>query len=243
MRILPSQVVGFARKVFSWVDDSTLRTHMDLASQHLGEVSTFLELIESVPPELIDLQGDDFLRFVTARHKLKTTVAKWASGQAWPFGPDYSMGGVHPIATLTELMERCPDTTVAPNTPDLLFVRNVKMRAILRRDLSDAEADLEHRDYKSATVLAGSIIEAFLLEAIERRKPGTRTNAVNRWIARGGNIFIAPPKPPKTLPAAVDEWSLAQMVEVAVELDLLFSRYRECGACLPSLPEPDSSRS
>jgi hypothetical protein len=69
---------------------------------------------------------------------------------------------------------------------------------VLRTDANSAFSDLLNHEYKSATVLAGSVVEAQLLWALEETDPTT--------------LAAKFPRQPKR---ALNEWMLGDMIEAA----------------------------
>jgi hypothetical protein len=80
------------------------------------------------------------------------------------------------VLLLRVLLAKCPDEAPSPGTAELLFVTDADLRESIQRDISAANQDAVNGEWKGATVLAGSAIEALLLWAVqdvERRTPGT----------------------------------------------------------------------
>src|SRR5439155_3469276 len=70
-----------------------------------------------------------------------------------------------------------------------------------------------NRGWKSATVVAGSVVEALLLWAIDQKPPAEQTRAIQD--ATSKKKLSAQPDP------SLDQWVLAQLIPVAAELKLI----------------------
>ena len=68
-------------------------------------------------------------------------------------------------------MKKCPDTAPSAQTAGLEFIEDEGLRENLRIDISSAERAIADGVWKGATVLAGSIVEALLLWALQARNP------------------------------------------------------------------------
>jgi hypothetical protein len=82
----------------------------------------------------------------------------------------------------------------------------------LRVDKSDADRALSDGEWKAATVLAGSIIEALLLWTISQREADI-TRAIAGLQRRNVNL------PPANRPP--EEWNLHEYIEVSAELKII----------------------
>lgn len=108
---------------------------------------------------------------------------------------------------------RCPDEAAILRHDQLLFIKEEHFRVALERDFSAANSALKNGEWKAATVLAGSVLEALLLWAVEKEDPvkveGARQVAVQRRRLRS--------KPNNDLL----RWDLLEYIEVAVVLNLI----------------------
>jgi hypothetical protein len=95
----------------------------------------------------------------------------------------------------------CPDQLPAPSTHDLNFIADADLRADLRFDISAINQELANGEWKSATVLAGSVIEALLLWKLSTLNASDVASAEANVLKR------------KTKP--LDEWDLHAFIEIA----------------------------
>jgi hypothetical protein len=64
---------------------------------------------------------------------------------------------------IRRLFASLPDDAADPESPVLAFITPEDFREMLRRDLSSADRCFDAGDWKAATVVAGSVVEALLL--------------------------------------------------------------------------------
>ena len=63
-------------------------------------------------------------------------------------------------------------------TTELVFIPDAGLREGLRLDISTANQALANGEWKAATVLAGSVVEALLLWAVDQQLPAAITQAI-----------------------------------------------------------------
>jgi hypothetical protein len=69
----------------------------------------------------------------------------------------------NPVFLLPTAMRACPDEAPSPRTAALAFSGDQALRDSIRLDISAANQALAEAEWKGATVLAGSAVEALLL--------------------------------------------------------------------------------
>src|SRR5436309_10455167 len=115
-------------------------------------------------------------------------------------------------------MAACVDYAATVATTPLSFIADAALRESIRLDMSGAHRDLGQGEWKGATVLAGSAIEALLLWALqerERNKPGDVPAAVAALI--GSKTLKGNPGADLEGPA----WHLHEYVEVAAHMSII----------------------
>lgn len=99
----------------------------------------------------------------------------------------------------------------AVESRDFSFVQDDKIRAILSRDFQEVQRAIISNSWKSAIILAGSSIEAILLDLLKNNKEV----ALNADSAPSSNDL--------------DKWDLNQLINVAVEIELVDSHVANLG--------------
>lgn len=185
MRIVPSQVTAFILKAYPM--DRQLAAlyptmappeglprlkEMVLGMDDRAKLVALLDLVNMVPPELLTLAPADQADFVIATSIIQARVQEWDQNRLDArLKPTEVLGNENPVHTLYRLLKACPDEAPEAATPDLPLVSDPNFRADLRLDISGAHRALSHGEWKAATVLAGSVIEALLSWALKTFPP------------------------------------------------------------------------
>lgn len=194
-RVVPSQVVEAIDVVFP-----TAARGEDLGGIGFiygGKLLGLVRLVEEVPAELLTVSGSDYSTLISMKELIKFRVQMWISRG----GSDNLTGSA--VSELRRIMKLCPDEAPSPTTASLSFVTSVDLRNSIRLDVSSAFAGLHSGEWKTATVLAGSAIEALLLWAIEEKQA-----------AGAGLPASAPTKP-------LGRWDLSDYVTVSADMGLI----------------------
>jgi hypothetical protein len=112
------------------------------------------------------------------------------------------------VSLIRQALAQCPDDFPAASTAELNFITNaVSFRENLRMDMSAVNAALTNGEWKAATVLAGSVVEALLLWALEQ-KPQQE-------------ISVATAQLNRKFEANIQKWDLADYIDVAEVLKII----------------------
>lgn len=126
-------------------------------------------------------------------------------------GPMCGFSNQNPVKLMYKALSTCHDRNPALATHELEFITPIDFRDDLRRDITEIDVSLANGEWKSATVLAGSTIEALLLWDLQNRRPEpVRKQASTDAIASGA--LNAPPKP------NLEDWVLHQYIEVSAAI-------------------------
>jgi hypothetical protein len=174
-RVLPRQVIDFLDHTFP--DFSTNEAPLS-GSEPLGradhyEIDAILSLVSEIAPELIVLEWEDYVEFTVALHMLSDL-----RGQTHFTGAP-SFGQINPFALLRRVLEKCPNEVPRPSTVELAFISPPSVREALRLDMSEAGEAFANGEWKAATVLAGAVMEALLLWALEKKNEADLAKALN----------------------------------------------------------------
>jgi hypothetical protein len=204
-RAVPSQVCSLIRKIFP-----TLAKEMAEKCQQqirrASDIRAVLELLGRIPDELIRLSADDAVVFWANAFALRNA---WedrvkANGHHNVFDKPLSEADHTLLFEIERLLAKCPDEASAAQTTGLEFLPDAPFRESLRTDISAANSALMDHEYKAATVLAGSVVEALLLWGLDK----VGESSV-RATARGV---------PKT---TLNEWHLGDMIDPAYACQLI----------------------
>lgn len=220
MRVLPHDLVEAIDTQLPWVRD--WERQINLRAQYEGRAREILpgilRLLDGVPEELLVVSSQQRSRFMLAQAALEevlTSSRNHGNTFTWPRLND----NVDCVSVIREVLAACPDEAPSSSASELGFIPNERLRLLLGNDLGSAERALNGGEWKAAMVLAGSIIEALLLWAIQLRHVTDRQAAMDRAVCSGkldaslqvGNLIAR-------------EWTLHSYIEVALELDEIKER-------------------
>jgi hypothetical protein len=205
-RIVPSQVVQFIDQVFPFLREGQ---GAELHRNHAGEAAGLLRLVDSIPEELISISGREYVDYVCSVAAIRERLDLWRN----VYNPNISMSlgpmmrGLNPVTMIRSALSNCHDEYPSRASAGLAFLSDQNLRENLRIDISAANRALVTGEWKAVTVLAGSIVEAILLWAIQEKSP-----------AEFARVTAISPKLPSTAP---DEWHLPDYIVAAERLSIL----------------------
>jgi hypothetical protein len=197
-RIVPSQVCALISRLFPDLDGEKAEKGQH-GIRRAADVKAVLDLIERMPGELIRLPAGDEALFWANVSALRT---QWedrvkANGHHNVFAKPLTESEHTPPFEIKRLLAKCPDEAPAPQTTGLDFLPDTDFRDGLRTDISSTTSSLLNHEYKASTVLAGSVVEALLLWALEQTgaaavaaaAPKAPTKPFNAWLL--GEMILA----------------------------------------------------
>jgi hypothetical protein len=211
-RVIPSQVVAFIDKAFPFAAGGK---DQGLDRAYAGRLHPLLELLRQLPSELIVLDDAAALELVICTAAVESAVHTFENVGHGPALDAFSSIGKNPIVTIRASLARCPDQHPAPGTSELAFISDADLRRILRLDISAVERALSNGEWKAATVLAGSVIEALLLWKVGTL-PVAQVDAARQCAIDTGALTAKAPKV-----RDLDEWRLHHFAEVVPFLGFL----------------------
>jgi hypothetical protein len=213
-RVLPSDVVKVINQLLPDVDAPSFAPSKQVADR----VAAVLDLLDQVPDELIVLDSPTFAAYVANRAALRQLLAAWTAATDIKALAPLKGYGKNPIALIKEILAACPDQAPTVATSELLFIKDPQLQKSLRLDLSEANRAVVSSEFKAAAVLAGSVLEALLLYAIEEHEKKTPGAIATACAALGtAGIFTANPGGDPT----ARTWSLHHYTEVAGQLKII----------------------
>ena len=172
-------------------------------------LSSIVDLLEQVPDELLTMDSVTYGKFILAKAQIKDIVEAWKANRmaGHPLQTVQWPSSLNPVTIIRDALATCPDESPTPSTSDLTFITDSDLRMNLRNDMGAINRALSNGEWKAATVLAGSVVEALLLWALHQQQPGTVAAIVQ----------VAPQLPTKPL----DEWNLADYIEAAERVPII----------------------
>lgn len=166
LRIVPSQAVQMIDVLFSQFRDqnNTQEGRMSLHPGDANNVSAILDLVERIPSELLILEPTEYSQFLIAISVLKNQVDEWnLRGNTGKLTRIPGLSELNPITIVRRALVQCSDEAIYTESSELNYISDIKLRDNIWGDISGIRRALANQEWKAATVLAGSGIEALLL--------------------------------------------------------------------------------
>ena len=206
-RVVPSQVVDSIDKLFPWAkNQKESDDKYYLAAGNSCSLAAILDLIQQLPSELITLGPEDFTEFVSGAASLRTLLQQWQSGD-FSYHRIPGLRHLSPVTLIRQALAKCPDEFPSASTSELTFIADPTFRDNLRLDISATNSALRNGEWKAATVLAGSVIEALLLWSLLRRNQG--------------DVSAAAAKLELKVTSNLEKWDLHEYIEIAAGLSIV----------------------
>lgn len=200
---VPSQVRSLIERLFPETPTGSPLPG-EVGGYNAAYVAAVLDLLDRVPEELIRLSGDDFAMFWANVSSLRAAkLARSATSDNVRVMPIRGCNQ-RPLGEIYRLLGLCPDEAPVSPSKGLEFITDAAFRESLLIDVGAANSALVNHEYKASTVLAGSVVEALLLWALQTEgEPNVRA------AVRG-----APSKP-------FDDWTLESLISAAHSLGII----------------------
>jgi hypothetical protein len=181
-------------------------------------LAALVKLVDAVPQDLIVLEPAQYAALIASVACIKAMGDVFQSSRA-PSTLALRLRGYdeNPVFLVRKAMAACPDEAPSRATTGLVFIADQPLRESIRLDMSAAHQSLSQGEWKGATVLAGSAVEALLLWALQERdknKPGEISAAVRVLLGKTLNR-----DPGSDLEG--QGWHLHEYVEVASHLQII----------------------
>jgi hypothetical protein len=210
-RVVPSQVVNFINIL--WPINNDLN---NLQRSQAGQLSGLVNLVDQIPGELLVMDSVSYTSFVCGRAHISQKLVTWAS----VLDREHHLGvmpGPTPsnaVMVIRDALGQCPDASPAPGTSELNFVPDADLRTNLRNDIGAINVALSNSEWKAATVLAGSAIEALLLWGLGPPRPVADITAAIAALVTAGKHSRQPD-------TNLERWDLHEYTEVAAHLGII----------------------
>jgi hypothetical protein len=211
-RIVPSQVVAFLDTI-PLPPDEGFSTHA--YSIDTADVSGLVDLLGQIPEELLSMDASTYALFICYKARIRDTALAWSAHTDSTLHPSRFLMSplVQALRGIRDALARCPDESPAPATSELKFITDTDLRANLRNDIGAVGRALSNGEWKAATVLSGSTIEALLLWSLGQRPPVDITTATT--------ALVSSRKLSRQPDSNLDRWDLHEYNEVAYNLGLI----------------------
>lgn len=209
-KVVPSQVVAFIDKSYGAEPQGGFGS---LDFNNGPTIETIAGLCKQIPEELIALGAEDFNVFTACVSTMEYWADRWRiGGNVGTLDKVRGYQQQHALSLLRAVLVKCPDAASAAAIGGLTFIDDKEYREELRRDISAAYSAERNGEWKGATVMGGSVVEALLLWRL-RQQDAAQVNAV---VAAAGQAGFQVPQA-----AQLDSWNLAQYIEIARRMGLV----------------------
>jgi hypothetical protein len=211
--IVPSQIVSAIDRFYPWaaVNQAGRPTGYD----QLKQFAVIVQLIGQLPDGILVVEPADYLLFTIAVEVIREQASIWHlrgnTGTTLRNIPGH--GNLHPIHVVRSVLAKCPDEMPSPETQELRFIEDDALRGSIWQDVASTNRALSNLEWKAATVLAGSAIEALLLWGLNQTAEEEKNGAIEASLQEG-ELGAAPP-------AELERWSLHQYISVSRRIGLI----------------------
>lgn len=173
-------------------------------------------LADQIPGELLTMESALYALFISAKGHIRHRLVYWATSdpnRGHDLGVMPGQPEQIPVTVIRDALAKCEDESPAPATSELNFIADPDLRTNLRNDIGAINRALVKGEWKAATVLAGSAIEALLLCDLQNRRQATFPAAVTALVAN--HTFQQQPS------SDPEEWTLHHYVEIEAHLGII----------------------
>lgn len=192
-RVFPSQAMVLIDQLFPFAaaqHETGDIVAIDYAEAH--KVTALLELLDRIPSELIDIEGEKYEAYLAGVAILKTAVKSWqesGDGATTVRFISEEYGILNPVTLIRQALAECSEEFPTTSAVKLSFISDVKLRDNLCFDIKMAYQAFSNGEWKAATVLAGAAIESILLWSLQVQPYFSRlttledkpTDIITRW--------------------------------------------------------------
>jgi hypothetical protein len=216
-RVVPSQVVDLIDKLFPDANAEIEGQPIRLSFDDSIQLRAVVDLAQQIPAELIILNGSQYAEYNAAIAAIRWSLERWIGiERATQTSPLLCIRGLRqysPVALIGQALSNCPDQIPSAKTAELKFIRDKVLRNGLRLDISSVHTSLANGEWKAATVLAGSAVEALLLWSLRKSTATARKTAIANAMTNG-NLKQRPDN-------NLLRWDLHEYLEVAAKLNII----------------------
>jgi hypothetical protein len=211
-RVVPSQVVEVIDRMFPQIQEEVEGHPFYLRQGHSAECAAILDLLEQLPSELLIMDSDHYVEFISSVAAIRDAIEFWRNWSEsmqtdWVLSRVKGLRELNPITLIRQALTMCPDEFPSPNTQELTFISDGALRQSLRSDISAVNQALLGGEWKAATVLAGSVVEALLLWKLQQQSNSIISAAVS-------NLSFK-------VDSNLEKWDLYTYIQVAAALTLI----------------------
>ncbi len=215
-RVVPSQAVELIEKLFPRAKDQLQSTNpftLD-GKHHLMSLATIIEVYEQIPSELIHLSSERYMELISAVAAIKIKIEEWKFRSDTGIQEIPGLEKLNPINLIYRALTECPDEFPSVDTTELLFIKDDEFRINIEIDISTAYKAHSNGEWKAATILAGSVIEALLFWKLNEYDDSDDLESARIKLIEKGAIDRKSSRKP-------ENWYLHIFIEVSEEIGII----------------------
>ena len=203
------------RKMLS--DPSLRNREFNTNARNVDAVAGLVRLLDEIPGRLLTFGREQHACWIAAveglRRALQAIEHISLDVRSYPVHGVVACDSLNVMLVLRDALAQCPDELPAPEIAGLEFIEDAALRADLSMDIDHVRGAFARDDFKSATVIAGAVVEALLLWGIqkcgsERWEPAAAKKGIRQW-TRDHN--------------GPEHWSLEDYLKIVPDLDMVGS--------------------
>lgn len=117
-------------------------------------------MVDQIPDELLQLDSKGYGEFVAAGEAIRQAVLTWPHQSGLMLEKVRGIRKINPVALIYRALSKCSDQHPPADVVGLGFITDKALRDDLRQNIATVFRALSNHEYKAATVIAGSVIEA-----------------------------------------------------------------------------------
>ncbi len=173
-----------------------------------GVIQAIIDLVDRIPKAMLPTDAETLKDLYLSIGEIRYRIECWRYGR----GRDSIVRQPHTkdmtaLGLLRSVLRKCSETYIPEWIDELRFVENLDLREDIRNDVACAHSSVDSGNWKAACVLAGSAVEALILDNHSARLP-----EVTAMIA-GKNLGLSVEK--------INYWGLASHLDIAKHLGAL----------------------
>jgi hypothetical protein len=217
-RILPSQVVVLIDRAFPGAraqldqpDGPARDWYVDAG--HSGTLAALVDFVERIPSELLALDSEHYVELLMGMEAIRTAIGTWQiRGSVNELRKVHGFSNLNPVSLVRRALALCPDQAPSPAAAGLVFIADQQLRDDLRLDISAATSSFADAEWKTATVMAGAVVEALLLWKLNQQPQIT---------IQAKNQLLGTPEFGNDPGNNLESWSLRPLIQVAAHLGVI----------------------
>jgi hypothetical protein len=192
----------------SWCRPSHALEYMDriiaerdaFGRNYIKTTESIAAVLDQVDPQLLfeGLTAEERVAWLGTLAQVHSVLSTWQRGERATLGMEFQ--------ALRLLLAKCGDEPKPVALPRLTFIAGRKLRHVVARDIDAVKRLINASEWKAATVLGGSVLEALLLDRLER--PTLKARALAYGASKGWKNDLA-------------RWDLAHLIEAAEALQVI----------------------